>query len=63
MRHPDARAWCRYVTAIHVEFPGHEPRARRGSQSQDEVIEPLFSSCLSADPYAGVHVGLKENGA
>src|ERR1035438_3639966 len=25
MRHPDARAWCRYVTAIHVELPGHEP--------------------------------------
>ena len=25
MRHPDARALCRYVTAIHVELPGHEP--------------------------------------
>src|ERR1017187_51505 len=60
VRHPDARAWCRYVTAIHVELPGHEPCARRGSKSPDEVTEPLLSSYLSADPYAAVYVGLKD---
>ena len=60
MRHPDARAWCRYVTAIHVELPGHEPGARRGSQSLYEVTEPLLSSCLPADSYAAVNVGLKD---
>ena len=60
MRHPDARAWCRYVTAIHVDFPGHEPCARRGSESPYEVTEPLLSSYLPADPYAAVDVGLKD---
>src|ERR1035438_5616942 len=33
MRHPDARAWCRYVTSIHVELPGHEPVPGEGLQS------------------------------
>src|SRR5580698_3169727 len=60
MRHPDARAWCRYVTTIHVDFPGHEPRARRGSESPYEVTEPLLSSCLPADSYAAIDVGLKD---
>jgi hypothetical protein len=60
VRHPDVRALYRYVTAIHVELPGHEPRARRGSQPLDEVTEPLFSSYLPADPYAAVDVGLKD---
>src|SRR5580692_12424065 len=60
VRHPDARAWCRYVTAIHMELPGHEPCARRGSQSPYEVTEPLLSSYFSADSNAGVYVGLKD---
>ena len=60
MRHPDARALCRYVTAIHVELPGHEPCARRGSESPYEVTEPVFSSYLPADSYAAVDVGLKD---
>src|SRR5580658_2446478 len=61
VRHPDARAWCRCVTAIHVELPGHEPCARRGSQPPDEFIEPLLSSYFSADSYAAIYVGLKDN--
>src|SRR5580693_4184740 len=60
MRHPDARALCRYVTAIHVELPGHEPCARRGSESLNEVTEPIFSSYFSADSYTAVDVGLKD---
>src|ERR1700677_1461426 len=60
MRHPDARALYRYVTAIHVELPGHEPGARRGSQSFNEVTEPPLSSSLSAESYAAVDVGLKD---
>jgi hypothetical protein len=51
MRHPDARALYRYITTIHVELPGHEPCARRGSESPYEVTEPIFSSNLSADPF------------
>src|ERR1035438_1300644 len=60
MRHPDARALYRYVTAIHVELPGHEPCARRGSKSLYEITEPLLSSYLSADSYAAVDVGLED---
>src|SRR5450631_2525128 len=60
MRHPDARALYRCVTAIYVELPGHELCARRGSQSPYEVTEPPLSSYLSADSDAAVDVGLKD---
>ena len=59
VRRPRRLGFCPVRFTVHVDFPGHEPCARRGSESLEEIPEPLLASYLPSDPDAAVYVRLE----
>jgi hypothetical protein len=54
---PDPGGWARFRTdAVYLDFPGHEPCARRGSKFLAEIRQRLLTSYFSTEPEAAVHV-------
>ena len=47
--------------SVHLDFPGHEPRARRGSESLAEIRQLLLASYFSTEADVAVHVRLQGN--
>ena len=55
MPDPGGRARLR-TDSDYLDFPGHEPCARRGSESLAENCQPILASYLSTEPDESVHV-------
>ena len=45
--------------SIHLNVPGHEPCARRGSEFLAQIRQPLLASYFSTEAEAAVHVRLQ----
>ena len=60
MPDPGGRARLR-TDSDYLDFPGHEPCARRGSESPAENRQPLLASYFSTEPEAAVHVRVQND--
>src|SRR5579859_2995623 len=45
--------------SVHGDLPRHEPCARRGSESPEEILQPFLASYFASNPDAAVHVRLE----
>ena len=60
MPDPGGRARLR-TDSVYLDFPGHEPCARRGSEFLAESRQPLLNSYFSTEPDAAVFVRVEHD--
>ena len=60
MPDPGGRARLR-TDSVYLDFPGHEPCARRGSEFLAESRQSLLASYFSTEPDAAVHVRVQHD--
>ena len=60
MPDPGGRAFGFRTDSIHLNFPGHEPYARKGSEFLAENRQPLLASYFSTETDAAIHVRLQD---
>ena len=59
---PDTGGRARLRTdSVYLEFPGHKPCGRRGSEFLAETRLPLLTSYFSTEPEAAVHVRVQHD--